>query len=641
MAQTRQTGGSGGKNSGRGGKGGRVGKAGRGSKTAAAKKYGRDASAIRIDTPTVASIPQNDGLPSVPRKPDLPPPTSSLIHAPPNLGLQPTLADLLRAVPHVESPSQSPSLVRQDPDTPIKQPTQTNADKPTLAGTTKPPAEDLNKSEVAAGAKNDQVEESKQPDIAEPPPPGSPTPKTLQDRMMAESELIFHAHSVSFAGIQKTPQTPKKSIKELLDNLRRLQSEHADVLDAIALEVVPDLDALPTAALNFILSIFGGCNVVATQYADEDLEPFGRLCTSFRAAKLIAHKMHNGMYQLRVRYFAGLGEHQAQRDNPALVVANAIREFFTSIFNNPENDPIEQCSRRARTIYITVRTPPEGGSKKSRKRKQISDTTVRDEPDPNETIIAAINFAFLPGKGFYVNWLATSNEPVNQKKYGREFSSLTSEGYWLRRGFALLLLRLANLSVLSHLGVTQAPSDGSYAIVLQARTTSKDVAGKFYSRVGFEEVGLADQESTLAEQVFTEFSSLLNKASDSNSDFIHFIWGNDDLSIFKNTTGTFGDITPFTRTYSKYYAPLTFGTQTEEFSFPFSLERNLFMMLASRLDFFYLPFRGSANMNDFIKPSTQHLGSHTVTIKKKDRKRINDLRKGELNDELIDFLMNW
>jgi len=295
---------------------------------------------------------------------------------------------------------------------------------------------------------------------------------------------------------------------------------------------------------------------------------------------------------------------------------------------------------------VTARSivQPEHATKKSQKLPTHTPSTPykatkRDQLETDETIIACINFARMEDHGFYVNWLATNNHRIDSKKYGADFGFLCQDGTWQRRGFALFLLRVANLAVISNLRLSGKVTN-NYHIVLQARTGGKEVAAKFYSRVGFEEGEVAEQESKLAEQVFPAFADVLQKASNSTSDYIHFIWESDDLSIFKNSTGTFGKIKTFSRRYNKLFEALEVQPDQYSFNFPFSAIRNHLMLLASNLDLFFLPFRNDADMHDFIHPSHVYAFADSVVVTNKE-KRLVAQDGGWLNDQCIDFFTRW
>ena len=457
--------------------------------------------------------------------------------------------------------------------------------------------------------------------------------------------------SMSFANVMRSPGQSRETVEQVLQRLCDAFSGTSEQLELLSRQFIPDIEALSSAAINFFLCIFGGPNIEQSQHASEDLFHFIPLCTSLRFAAVAQHKMKSGMYQLRLRYFAGLGEDQKQRNNPNLDVADGIRNFFNSIFEHPDKKSVEDCSRKARSLYITVRSAPNAPSKKKKQSTAKSATVCPGEP--NETIVACINFCLMPGHGFFVNWLATTPTPLEKTKYGEDLLFVATDGSWLRRHFALFLLRAANLAVVSHLRLLPTPLN-DYCIVLQARTVGKETAAKFYSRVGFDEVGLVDGEALLNEQVYEGFPLTLRDGKESLTDYMHFLWEYDDISIFKNSTGTFGSLTSFSRRFrnafilmgnaarstppNKMFSTLDSLTSKENFTFPFAAIRNHLMILATDLDFFYLPFRQSPEeMHDFIHADRWN---QYVTVTPRDRSYFmqND---GWLNDAGIDFYIRW
>jgi len=178
-----------------------------------------------------------------------------------------------------------------------------------------------------------------------------------------------------------------------------------------------------------------------------------------------------------------------------------------------------------------------------------------------------------------------------------------------------------------------------YNIVLQARTVGKDAATKFYHNVGFEETSPVERESELPTVVFPEFGDVLSKGTTSNTDFMHFIWNAEDISIFKNSTGTFGRIKVLARQYLIQYAELDSDKNQESFDFPFAAVRNHLMLLASELDFFFLPFRRDADLYDYLRPRAGYEGRYDVQITVREKRLVSDGKW--INDASIDFFIRW
>jgi hypothetical protein len=152
-------------------------------------------------------------------------------------------------------------------------------------------------------------------------------------------------------------------------------------------------------------------------HCDIDLVEFSPLFTSLKLEALARQQVDSNVYQVRLRYFGGLGKVERLRNLLDLPVVDVIRHFFTGIFNNPENGPIDDCVCRARSLYVTVRS--------KFPLKPVPGTTDKptdkggDSVPYNESIVACINFALLGDNGFYINWLATSNEDISPRNMAR------------------------------------------------------------------------------------------------------------------------------------------------------------------------------------------------------------------------------
>ena len=476
--------------------------------------------------------------------------------------------------------------------------------------------------------------------------PSRPISNKLTKDPRSNTEIM----SMSFADVVASPIRSRETMVEVVQRLKTAIAEYSDNLEQLAREVQPDIDSLPPQAMNFLMAIFGGDGVPPATHADADLESFLNIGTSYKFASLALHKMQNGLPQLRLRYFAGLGDNDKKdRSKPEMIadirLAKGIRSFFTQVFNNPENTPIEDCVNHARSLYITAKTfvPRPGKPKNITPDQQASAAeALKQEVPPDETIVACLNFACMGNHGFWVNWLAVSNEVIASRKYGAALNLLTGvHGTWQRRNFAVFLLKVAHLSVLSHLRLMGEYSS-SYCIALQARTASSENAPKFYTSVGFEEGDIVETDSQLSASVFEEFPTILRKAEDSPTDYIHFIWESNDICIFKNTTGTFGKSVAFLRRLRKNYLSVKFGEYDGEksFSFPFAAIREHLMFLATNLELFFLPFRPKTDLNEFITPNQIFHNELTTHLIERDMGYIKD-ESGWLNDSLIDFYIRW
>ncbi len=489
---------------------------------------------------------------------------------------------------------------------------------------------------------------------------------TLQQNVRpSQMAAINPAPTMSFSNVE-SPRRSAESVQQYSTRLRDAFSESLEWLESsLGAAISSTIADLPGSAMDFVLSVFGGNGHPPASHAVDDLVSFACLERHLRFATLAQQRLSGGKdgpYQFRVRYFAGVmtagnlenKNSTASRSHPDLKVAKFIKNFLTSIFNNPDNAPIDDCTRRARSLYITVRSPSilaknknkinstKGKTKKASSKKGNGDDDEGDNEAldaDQESIICCLNFALMGSRGFFVNWIATSNEEVNPRKYGEPLMTVLTDRSFQNRHLASFLMKLANLCVLLHLRSENTLSP-NYHIVLQARTAGNDnKAAKFYHRIGFEEGGQVETRSDLPKEVFPGFEDVLDLADSSHTDYIHFIWDSEDISIFTNKTGTFQKIRSSS---SPHFRPL--ADQGEEardnFVFPFSVVRQQIMILAGGLDFFFLPFGKGVSMHDFITPNDVVSAIHTTAIEKKDRDCVSD-PSGWLSANCIDFIIRW
>ena len=158
---------------------------------------------------------------------------------------------------------------------------------------------------------------------------------------------------------------------------------------------------------------------------------------------------------------------------------------------------------------------------------------------------------------------------------------------------------------------------------------------------GFEEGGVIGSKSELATAVFPEFETVLDRAQESTSDYIHFIWDTEDICLFKNTTDTFGSLQSFSKKLNKSFPSIKSDSNFEmKFVIPFAAVREHLLLLTCQLDFFLLPFQDGVDLTDFIIP-TRFFSGHQQTIL--NARAIKSVAKddGWLTDEAIDFLTSW
>jgi hypothetical protein len=448
---------------------------------------------------------------------------------------------------------------------------------------------------------------------------------------------------MSYAGV-KSPSTPFEAAARLSSSLKEKFETSTAEMESYVKENLPDLKALKPPAIAFLTSILGngpddeGANRIV--HAEIDLIEFAALFTSIKLAALAGITIGSKLYQLRVRYFGGIGDTRdpsVGRNSSDLEVVDHIRKFYTAIFSNPEREPVDDCVRRARTLYVTARS-----IKPVRSLPKRGETKTEEEPVYEETIVSCINFALLGDEGFYVNWLATSNEDVSQKKYGDEVFLLCKAESWQRHQLATFLLKAVNVAVITRLRNVDKLSS-KYNIVLQARSTPTDHADRFYLAIGFDEGGYMESVQDLATEVFAGFDKLLEQAQQSFRDYIHFIWGCPDIVVFKNSTGKLSKNKSLSRGYANLFPELTEKKDSSDeylFQFPFIASRFELMVLATQLEFFYLPFRPGSDMMEFISPLTTGFGRAYTDLTKRDRERFQD-KEGWLTDQCIDFLLGW
>lgn len=407
-----------------------------------------------------------------------------------------------------------------------------------------------------------------------------------------------------------------------------------------------ELTSLGPEAIEFILSIFGSSDVLPVHHAVIDLEKFVPISSSLRFALLSKQKMNTGVSQFAVHYFAGLQEHKEKREPSStdIQTVNKLCTFLKSIFTT-EDKKITECIKYARSLFVTVKHSISKGKKKDPSSLPqavgSSDGDPKDdqEEEVKETVVSCINFAMMPKHGLYINWLATSNEEVTTRKYGKDLPLLVTNGRWYKSHFALFLLRAANLAVITYFKMFQLSVD-DYMILLQAST--KERATHFYTTHGFEEGEMVDSESSYDTAVFPGFKEVKEELEQSTTDRIHFMFNAENIVVFKNTTGLFGNtrILRYQPGYDSVETLAASKAKDYEVTFPFKAVRNHLMILAQKLQFFYLPFQDGVDLGGFITPNRVFTDRHRAYLSERD---IESIRKpsGWLGDPSIDFMMKW
>jgi hypothetical protein len=144
----------------------------------------------------------------------------------------------------------------------------------------------------------------------------------------------------------------------------------------------------------------------------------------------------------------------------------------------------------------------------------------------------------------------------------------------------------------------------------------------------------------LNEQAFDGFFKVLSDAAVSLTDYIHYIFNGVDIVVYRNTTGKFKKPN---LNFNKEYESITAKPSSKDalFEFPFSLARSHFMILAQRLEFFFLPFHVNTPMGDHIRKN--YAQNDTLEFSESDFKRIAkpEGSSGWLSDRCVDFMTRW
>ena len=223
-----------------------------------------------------------------------------------------------------------------------------------------------------------------------------------------------------------TPERPKSTLEPVAKWRERLLEafdKNADALQDFAKATVPEITSLEKDAMSFILSIFGGGSAeeetLPLSHATVPLASFLPICTSMRFAAVAEQKMgKTEEYQLSLNYFAGYQEKTKTPYPEDEAVAQCLEDFFVCIFSHPEHENIARSVRRSRSLFITAKSFKDPSKKKKNKKKKLPLASDREAEPPEETVVACLNFALIPGHGFFVNWLATSDEKIDASKYG-------------------------------------------------------------------------------------------------------------------------------------------------------------------------------------------------------------------------------
>jgi hypothetical protein len=345
----------------------------------------------------------------------------------------------------------------------------------------------------------------------------------------------------------------------------------------------------------------------------------------------------NDDYRLQLRYFGGMGsggnENQQQtshRQRPENQIANRLSQFFSSRFSHREAASIDDCVRKARTLYIVAYTDVfvEVGGNKARR----------------EEYVAAINFAKMGNHGFWVNWLATSQLPITDEKFGQEFKYTACTNNWQCNHFALFLLLVTNLAVQSRLEMENELTD-NYCVALQARTSQDEHAHRFYSKYLFHDNDTCDSAKEQDDNIYPGFSTIMQKHQNSTTDFMHFISNasevQQDLVVFKNDGGVFLQKPKYLLKVDQQFCDEDNKGILRRFVFPFSARRHDIMSLGSGLDFYFVPLQATKEPFDFVIPTEDWQPTSVTVINKDEIDQLSEDPTCWVMDATMDLFINW
>ena len=213
-------------------------------------------------------------------------------------------------------------------------------------------------------------------------------------------------------------------------------------------------------------------------------------------------------------------------------------------------------------------------------------------------------------------------------------------GTWRKRNFALFLLHLTKISINSYL-YSKEKQMASFNILLQTLIVEKETAHHFYSHLGFTDCGDISERPAMEHKLGPELTAALLECKDSNTNFVHLICDKQDVNVFCNNTGTFGDVHSYYRRVPCHYSNYdTSKNNPLMIYFPFKVKREHTLVLAAGLDLFYLPYIDTAVMDDYICP-TSAVNDQTSVYLCQDHHLKMANPQGWLNDVHINFVGKW
>ena len=326
--------------------------------------------------------------------------------------------------------------------------------------------------------------------------------------------------------------------------------------------------------------------------------------TSLKVGEFALNKTDdNKTYCLRLHFFAGFDldneeEHVCLQPD-IKSICKLIDDFLSNQFDGTtENSKINKCVHKARLLYVAAQY---------------------NGKIPTEAIVYCIDFALLPGRGLFVNWLATSSEAITEEQYGRDFYHLCHGGTWVGRNLGLFVLQVAHLATYSHLTFVN-PILPNHIIAVQAYIQMGPRPHNFFMRNGYVSTEqTVERIPELDDIIYNGFAANYWGAEASKSNYLHIILtddGGEALYILINTTGMIGERPCFNRRVDSDFQMLS-GTlkDASKVSFPFAAKREHLMLLSSGLDFFFLLFSHDVDMTKLLHPSAEFSQNHTVSIK--------------------------
>jgi hypothetical protein len=184
----------------------------------------------------------------------------------------------------------------------------------------------------------------------------------------------------------------------------------------------------------------------------------------------------------------------------------------------------------------------------------------------------------------------------------------------------------------------------SFNILLQTQDGDKEEAHRFYDHIGFQSCGFPVSRADLELELGNELTNIIIAQQQSLTDFVHFIHDEDHpLMLMKNAIGEFSKLKRSTfRSVPKQYDELTYvdSIMWDSFKFPFHSTRKFLLIVAAKLDLFYLPFHPGVDIDAFIRPNTRYNINRFIAIANHEREQMEN-PTAWLCENHIDFISFW